>query len=133
MPRCKRNRTGICVFSRDSLGGDDLQVLSTIVAVSPVVEVILGGLRMFERELLLFAGFWFVLGIADEIAIDCLWLWQRLVNKRRTHRLVPDLENRVLIGHALANAAVPIITVIGIGIALLIGGVVVVVLGAKKK
>jgi bacteriophage N4 adsorption protein B len=65
-----------------------------------VVEVILGGLRMFERELLLFAGFWFVLGIADEIAIDCLWLWQRLVNKRRTHRLVPDLENRVLIGGA---------------------------------
>ena len=65
-----------------------------------MVETILGGLRMFERELLLFAGFWFVLGIADEIAIDCLWLWQRLVNKRRTHRLVPDLENRVLIGGA---------------------------------
>ena len=34
-------------------------------------------------------------------------------------------EQRVLIKHALANAAVPIITVIGIGIALLIGGVVV--------
>jgi peptide/nickel transport system permease protein len=31
----------------------------------------------------------------------------------------------VLIRHALANAAVPIVTVIGIGIALLIGGVVV--------
>ena len=29
----------------------------------------------------------------------------------------------VLIGHALKNAAVPIVTVIGIGIALLIGGV----------
>jgi peptide/nickel transport system permease protein len=33
--------------------------------------------------------------------------------------------NKVLIGHALKNAAVPIVTVIGIGIALLIGGVVV--------
>ncbi len=32
---------------------------------------------------------------------------------------------RVLVRHALANAAVPIVTVIGIGIALLIGGVVV--------
>ena len=32
---------------------------------------------------------------------------------------------RVLIKHALTNAAVPILTVIGIGIALLIGGVVV--------
>jgi peptide/nickel transport system permease protein len=34
-------------------------------------------------------------------------------------------ERRVLIRHALRNAAVPIVTVIGIGIALLIGGVVV--------
>ncbi|MEN9315732.1 MAG: hypothetical protein RIS35_2125, partial [Pseudomonadota bacterium] len=34
-------------------------------------------------------------------------------------------ELRVLVRHALANAAVPIVTVIGIGIALLIGGVVV--------
>jgi peptide/nickel transport system permease protein len=31
----------------------------------------------------------------------------------------------VLMGHALRNAAVPIVTVIGIGVALLIGGVVV--------
>lgn len=34
-------------------------------------------------------------------------------------------SNQVLLGHALKNAAVPIITVIGIGIALLISGVVV--------
>jgi len=34
-------------------------------------------------------------------------------------------ERRVLIRHALRNAAVPIVSVIGIGIALLIGGVVV--------
>ena len=31
----------------------------------------------------------------------------------------------MLIGHALKNAAVPIVTIIGIGVALLIGGVVV--------
>ena len=43
----------------------------------------------------------------------------------RTARAKGLPENRVLISHALANAAVPIITVIGIGIALLIGGVVV--------
>ena len=43
----------------------------------------------------------------------------------RTARAKGLPEARVLIGHALANAAVPIITVIGIGIALLIGGVVV--------
>jgi peptide/nickel transport system permease protein len=34
-------------------------------------------------------------------------------------------NERVLIGHALKNAAVPIVTIIGIGVALLIGGVVV--------
>ena len=43
----------------------------------------------------------------------------------RTARAKGLPENRVLIKHALANAAVPIITVIGIGIARFIGGVVV--------
>lgn len=43
----------------------------------------------------------------------------------RTARAKGLAESRVLLRHALANAAVPIVTVIGIGIALLIGGVVV--------
>jgi len=43
----------------------------------------------------------------------------------RTARAKGLPETTVLLRHALANAAVPIITVIGIGIALLIGGVVV--------
>ncbi|MCO4089602.1 MAG: ABC transporter permease [Limnohabitans sp.] len=43
----------------------------------------------------------------------------------RTARAKGLTEQAVLLRHALANAAVPIVTVIGIGIALLIGGVVV--------
>jgi peptide/nickel transport system permease protein len=43
----------------------------------------------------------------------------------RTARAKGLPEGQVLMRHALSNAAVPIITVIGIGIALLIGGVVV--------
>jgi peptide/nickel transport system permease protein len=43
----------------------------------------------------------------------------------RTARAKGLPESAVLLRHALANAAVPIVTVIGIGIALLIGGVVV--------
>lgn len=43
----------------------------------------------------------------------------------RTARAKGLPENKVLMRHALTNAAVPIATVIGIGIALLIGGVVV--------
>lgn len=43
----------------------------------------------------------------------------------RTARAKGLQESAVLMRHALANAAVPIVTVIGIGVALLIGGVVV--------
>jgi peptide/nickel transport system permease protein len=43
----------------------------------------------------------------------------------RTARAKGLAETRVLWRHAVANAAVPIVTVIGIGVALLIGGVVV--------
>ena len=43
----------------------------------------------------------------------------------RTARAKGLTERTVLVRHALANAAVPIVTVIGIGVALLIGGVVV--------
>jgi peptide/nickel transport system permease protein len=43
----------------------------------------------------------------------------------RTARAKGQSEFKILMRHALRNAAVPIVTVIGIGIALLIGGVVV--------
>lgn len=43
----------------------------------------------------------------------------------RTARAKGLRESQVLVRHALANAAIPIVTVIGIGVALLIGGVVV--------
>lgn len=43
----------------------------------------------------------------------------------RTARAKGQSELKILVRHALRNAAVPIVTVIGIGIALLIGGVVV--------
>jgi peptide/nickel transport system permease protein len=43
----------------------------------------------------------------------------------RTARAKGQSEPLVLLRHALANAAVPIVTVIGLGVALLIGGVVV--------
>lgn len=43
----------------------------------------------------------------------------------RTARAKGQIESKVLLVHALRNAAVPIVTVIGLGIALLIGGVVI--------
>ena len=43
----------------------------------------------------------------------------------RTARAKGLTERRVLVRHALANTAVPIVTVVGIGLAMLMGGVVV--------
>ena len=43
----------------------------------------------------------------------------------RTARAKGQTERKVLVSHALKNAAVPIVTVIGLGVALLIGGVVI--------
>jgi len=43
----------------------------------------------------------------------------------RTARAKGLRERRVLVRHAVANAAVPIVTVVGIGLAMLMGGVVV--------
>lgn len=43
----------------------------------------------------------------------------------RTARAKGQVERKVLFRHALRNAAVPIVTVVGLGVALLIGGVVV--------
>lgn len=55
-------------------------------------------LRHAEFELALFAAFWFVIGAADEIAIDLTWLWLRLVRRHRTHHLAESFAGRPLLG-----------------------------------
>ena len=42
------------------------------------------GLQLAERELLLFALFWMLLGLVDEVAIDCTWLVLRLSGRAKT-------------------------------------------------
>ncbi|MDE2434667.1 MAG: glycosyl transferase family protein [Sphingomonadales bacterium] len=51
--------------------------------VDPMLRVLVP----VERELLVFAAFWFVVGLFDEFAIDCTWLWLRLTRRARTARL----------------------------------------------
>jgi len=46
-------------------------------------------------ELLLFAGFWFVIGAIDEIAIDIAWFWLFLTGKARAERLAGPTEPRL--------------------------------------
>ena len=48
---------------------------------------LLAALAACERELLIFAAFWFVVGLADELAIDLTWLWLRLNGCASTRKL----------------------------------------------
>jgi len=47
-------------------------------------------LALFQHELLLFAGIFFLIGAADDLAVDALWLWLRL-----TGRAAPPVRNRM--------------------------------------
>ncbi|MBW8785006.1 MAG: glycosyl transferase family protein [Novosphingobium sp.] len=47
-------------------------------------------LQLVERELLLFALFWFILGLLDEAAIDLSWAWLRLTGRTITPRIAVD-------------------------------------------
>ena len=56
-------------------------------------------LSLFQNELLLFAGVFFLLGALDDLAVDAVWLWLkatgRAVTRRRSRML---LQNRSLHG-----------------------------------
>lgn len=43
---------------------------------------------LFQHELLLFAGVFFLIGAADEICMDMAWIWLRLTGRART-RILP--------------------------------------------
>lgn len=47
------------------------------------------GLQQIEHELLLFALFWFLVGMLDELAVDGAWSWLRLTGRVRTGRAAP--------------------------------------------
>jgi adsorption protein B len=44
-------------------------------------------LALIEHELLLFAGAFFLLGLVDELAVDCVWAWLRLTGRAKTLRI----------------------------------------------
>lgn len=57
-------------------------------------------LLAFERELLAFAAFWFCVGLVDEFALDCTWLWLRLTGRAKSGRLRPGYGSGPLSGPA---------------------------------
>ena len=58
-------------------------------------------LAVVEHELLLFAGVFFVIGLADELLVDLAWAWLQLTGRARTLRIHRDNHR----GVALAGPA----------------------------
>ncbi len=77
------------------------------------------GLQLIERELLLFAAFWFIVSAVDELVVDLGWLWLRLTGKARDFRLkqgeateplrkktavfVPAWQESSVVGHTIGH------------------------------
>lgn len=57
-------------------------------------------LLVLEHELLLFAGFWIVLGSIDDIGVDALWLWLKLSGRAKTGVIDDARATAPLSGHA---------------------------------
>lgn len=62
-------------------------------------------LALAERELLLFAGTFFVLGMLDELGIDLVWAWLKLTGRARTGRI----DREAARAHELAGRAAVLI------------------------
>ena len=58
-------------------------------------------LALAERELLLFAAVFFLIGALDELAMDCAWFWLRITGRGRTARI----ERADHVGRPLAGRA----------------------------
>jgi len=63
-----------------------------------VLRQVLAGLQLMERELLLFASFWFIISALDELSIDFSWIWLRFTGRVRERQLNRDEEIRPLRG-----------------------------------
>ena len=57
-------------------------------------------LQVAQYELMLFAGFWFLVGMADEMAVDIAWLWLLARGRVRSATLADDVSARPLTGIA---------------------------------
>ncbi len=70
------------------------------LATSSFLITPLQWLQLAQYELMLFAGFWFIVGMADEMAIDLAWFWLLLRGRVRSARLADDMSGRALSGIA---------------------------------
>lgn len=64
------------------------------------LQSLASGLVLLEHELLVFAAFWFCIGLIDEFAVDLVWLWLRLSGRARALRLPAGYGAEPLSGRA---------------------------------
>lgn len=70
------------------------------LASSSFVMTPLQWLQVAHYELMLFAGFWFVIGMIDEMAVDVAWIWLLVRRRARSPWLREDISQRQLTGVA---------------------------------
>jgi len=72
--------------------------ISVWPAMDGAVHTLAQGLVLFERELLMFALFWLLIGMVDELVVDAVWFCLRLNPAHHTRRLAHDAGGRALHG-----------------------------------
>ncbi len=70
------------------------------MGMGELTELGLSGLLFVEQELLIFAGFWVLIGTLDELVIDGCWLWFRLCGSAGTGRISQAAAHAPLRGKA---------------------------------
>ncbi len=64
------------------------------------LEQLFRWLLVAERELLLFAAFWFIISAIDEAAVDLSWIWLRLGGRANADKVPSGLTESPLLGRA---------------------------------
>lgn len=65
-----------------------------------VLEYVALCLQVAKHELLLFTGFWFILGALDDFGVDLCWIWLRLTGRARSGRITRPEASAPLAGQA---------------------------------
>ncbi|MCJ2177269.1 glycosyl transferase family protein [Novosphingobium album (ex Hu et al. 2023)] len=71
-----------------------------MVGATDAIQIAIAAAQCIEQELLLFAGFWFLLGAIDDIGVDICWIWLKLTGQARVRTISRDEAARPLQGRA---------------------------------
>lgn len=73
---------------------------SEAVGTTDAIQLAINILRIVQQELLLFAGFWFLVGAIDDIGVDFCWVWLKLTGRAPVQRITREAAAAPLQGCA---------------------------------